>query len=68
VVIAIVIASPIAWWAMSKWLEDFAYRVAISWWIFIAAGAAALLIALTTISFQAIKSALANPVESLRTV
>ena len=66
VAIAIVIASPIAWWAMSKWLEDFAYRVTISWWIFIAAGAAALFIALTTISFQAIKSALANPVESLR--
>ena len=66
VAIAIVIASPIAWWAMSKWLEDFAYRVTISWWIFIAAGAAALLIALATISFQAIKSALANPVVSLR--
>lgn len=66
VLIAIVIASPIAWWAMSKWLQDFAYRVTISWWIFIAAGAAALLIALATISFQAIKSALANPVESLR--
>ena len=67
VVIAIVIASPIAWWTMSKWLEDFAYRVTISWWIFIAAGSAALFIALATISFQAIKSALANPVESLRT-
>lgn len=66
VMIAIVIASPIAWWAMSKWLEDFAYRVTISWWIFIAASAAALLIALATISFQAIKSALANPVKSLR--
>jgi putative ABC transport system permease protein len=66
VAIAMVIAWPIAWWAMSKWLQDFAYRVTISWWIFIAAGATALLIALATISFQAIKSALANPVESLR--
>jgi len=66
VAIAIIIASPIAWLVMSKWLEDFAYRVTISWWIFIAAGAAALLIALATISVQAIKSALANPVKSLR--
>lgn len=66
VAIAMVIAWPMAWWAMSKWLQDFAYRVTISWWIFIAAGAAALVIALATISFQAIKSALANPVDSLR--
>ncbi|MEP6726812.1 MAG: ABC transporter permease [Bacteroidota bacterium] len=66
VVIAIVIASPIAWWMMNKWLETFAYRIAISWWIFIAAGATAILIALFTISFQAIKTAVANPVKSLR--
>lgn len=67
VAIAIIIASPIAYWAMSKWLQDFAYRISISVWMFLAAGAAALVIALGTISFQAIKSALANPVKSLRT-
>jgi putative ABC transport system permease protein len=52
---------------MYNWLQDFAYRVNIGWWIFILAGASALLIALTTISFQAIKAAIANPVKSLRT-
>jgi putative ABC transport system permease protein len=52
---------------MNKWLGDFAYRVKISWWVFIVAGIAALLIALITISFQAIKTAIANPVKSLRT-
>jgi putative ABC transport system permease protein len=67
VIIAIVIASPIAWWAMSKWLEDFAYRVSISWWIFVVAGALALLIAMLTVSLQAIKAAIANPIKSLRT-
>src|SRR5688572_8236772 len=67
ILIAIVIASPIAWWAMNKWLEDFAYRVNISWWIFVAAGALALMIAMLTVSFQAIKAAIANPVKSLRT-
>ena len=67
VIIAIVIASPIAWWVMSKWLEDFAYRVNISWWIFVAAGALALMIAMLTVSFQAIKAAIANPIKSLRT-
>ena len=67
IVIAIVIASPLAWWAMSKWLEDFAYRVNISWWIFLAAGALALAIAMLTVIFQAIKAAIANPVKSLRT-
>jgi putative ABC transport system permease protein len=67
VIIAIVIASPIAWWAMSKWLEDFAYRVNISWWIFVVAGALALLIAMLTVSLQAIKAAIANPIKSLRT-
>jgi putative ABC transport system permease protein len=65
--IASLIAFPIAWWAMNNWLQDFAYRVDIGWWMFLLAGIAALLIALITISFQAIKSAMANPVRSLRT-
>lgn len=67
ILIAIVIASPIAWWAMVKWLEDFAYRISIGWNFFAIAGVAALLIALFTVSFQAIKAAIANPVKSLRT-
>jgi putative ABC transport system permease protein len=67
VLISLIIATPIAWWAMSKWLEDFAYRVNISWWVFAAAGFAALFIAMLTVSFQAIKAAIANPVKSLRT-
>jgi putative ABC transport system permease protein len=67
VIIASVIAFPVAWWVMNKWLQDFSYRISISWWIFLAAGSAALLIALITISFQAIKAAIANPVKSLRT-
>ena len=66
VAIAFVIASPVAWWAMHKWLADFAYSVSISWWVFVLAGLAAALIALSTISFQAIKAAVANPVKSLR--
>ncbi|MGN6530122.1 MAG: ABC transporter permease, partial [Ginsengibacter sp.] len=64
--IAAVIAFPVAWWVMNKWLQSFAYRTNISWWIFIVAGFAVLLIALITVSFQAIKAALANPVKSLR--
>ena len=67
VLIASVIAFPLGWWAMNKWLQSFAYRVAINWWIFIVAGVAAMLIALITVSFQAIKAAVANPVKSLRT-
>jgi putative ABC transport system permease protein len=67
VIISAVIAFPLAWWFMHKWLEDFAYRINIGWWIFIAAGAIALLIALLTVIFQAIKAAIANPVKSLRT-
>ena len=66
VLTAVLIASPIAFWAMDKWLQNFAYRVNISWWIFLIAGALALLIALATISGQAIKRAMANPVKSLR--
>ena len=67
VVIAILFASPIAWFIMYKWLQDFAYRITISGWVFVSTGIMALLIALLTISFQAIKAAVANPVESLRT-
>lgn len=66
VLIAIVIASPIAWWAMNSWLDDFAYRIEIQWWMFVLAGLAALAIALITVSSQAIKAAIANPVDSLR--
>jgi putative ABC transport system permease protein len=66
VMIAFVIASPIAWWAMNKWLQNFAYRITISWWIFAVAGLFAAMIALITISFQSIKAALMNPVHSLR--
>jgi putative ABC transport system permease protein len=65
--IAAAIAFPLAWWGMHRWLQDFAYRITISWWIFLVAGAIALLIALLTVSFQAIKAALANPVKNLRT-
>lgn len=64
--IASLIAFPVAWWAMNKWLEDFAYRINISWWVFALAAFIALLIALVTVSSQAIKAALANPVKSLR--
>jgi len=67
VFISFCFAAPTAWWIMYKWLQDFAYRINISWWIFLLAGIIALLIALMTVSFQAIKAALANPVKSLRT-
>ncbi len=67
ILLSIVIASPIAWWLMNKWLLDFVYRIQVSWWVFAVAGAAAIVIALITISFQAIKAATANPVKSLRT-
>jgi putative ABC transport system permease protein len=67
VAIAAVIAFPVAWWIMHNWLQDFAFRINISWWFFVAAGTIALLIALVTVSFQAIKAALMNPVNSLRT-
>ncbi|MET3878574.1 ABC transporter permease [Chitinophaga sp. OAE865] len=66
VIIAAVIAFPLAWWAMSNWLQNFAYRAPISGWIFIMAGGGALVIALITVSFQAVKAALANPVNSLQ--
>jgi putative ABC transport system permease protein len=66
VLIASIIAFPVAWWSMNQWLQSFAYRINISWWVFVAAGFSALLIALVTVSFQAIKAAIANPVKSLR--
>ncbi|HEY6978642.1 MAG TPA: ABC transporter permease [Chitinophagaceae bacterium] len=67
VLIASLIAFPVGWWAMNKWLEDFAYRISIEWWVFVVAGAVAMFIALATVSFQAVKAAIANPVKSLRT-
>lgn len=67
VIIAIIIASPVAWWAMNKWLQDFAYRTGIGWMVFVITAMIALVIALLTISFQAIRAAIASPVKSLRT-
>jgi putative ABC transport system permease protein len=66
VIVSIIIASPIAYWAMTKWLQDFAYRIPISWWMVAIAGLSAIVIALLTISFQSIKAALMNPVKTLR--
>ncbi|RYF46980.1 MAG: FtsX-like permease family protein, partial [Cytophagaceae bacterium] len=66
VLIAIVLASPLAWWAMNRWLQDFAYRIDIEWWVFALAGLLAVGIALLTVSFQSVKAALMNPVNSLR--
>jgi hypothetical protein len=67
VIIAFVIAAPIAWWAMNNWLQDFAYRTRISWWIFFLSGTIMILIALLILSIQTIRSAMVNPVKSLRT-
>ncbi|WP_223034618.1 FtsX-like permease family protein [Hanstruepera marina] len=67
VMLAFVIATPIAWWFMHKWLQDFAYRIELNWWIFAITGITALAIALITLSFQAIRAAIANPVDSLKT-
>jgi putative ABC transport system permease protein len=67
VVVALVIAAPLAWYFMNKWLQDFAYRVPIGWWVFIIAGSLAIIIAFITIGFQAVKAGIANPVKSLRT-
>ena len=67
VIISIIVASPVAWWAMAKWLQDFAYRISISWWMVAVAGLSAIVIALLTISFQSIKAALTSPVKTLRT-
>jgi len=66
VIISILIASPLAYLAMNKWLQAYAYRIQIEWWVFLIAGLVAVLIAIITISVQAIKAAFANPVKSLR--
>jgi putative ABC transport system permease protein len=66
VLIAAVIAIPVAWYFMQKWLEDFAYRITISWWVFVLSALAAMIIAIATISLQVVKAAMANPVKSLR--
>ena len=66
VCLAILIASPIAWWSMNQWLQDFAYRINVEWWIFLLSGLFAVAIALLTVSVQSIKAALTNPVKSLR--
>jgi putative ABC transport system permease protein len=67
VLIAFIIAIPIVWWAMNEWLQAYAYRISISWWMFALAGVIAIAIAMITVSFQAIRAAIANPVKSLRT-
>ena len=67
VTVSCIVAFPVAWWFMNNWLQDYAYRTTIQWWMFALAGIGALLIALMTVSFQAIKAAIANPVKSLRT-
>ena len=66
VLVAFVVASPLAWWAMHVWLQNFAYHIDVQWWVFLLAGMAALLITLLTVSWQAMKVAVANPVKSLR--
>ncbi|HEX3164972.1 MAG TPA: FtsX-like permease family protein, partial [Chitinophagaceae bacterium] len=67
VIIALLIASPLSWYFMNKWLQNYAYQVHIGWWVFVATGAATILIAVGVISFQTIKAAIANPIKSLRT-
>jgi putative ABC transport system permease protein len=66
VIVSIVIASPVAWYAMNNWLQDYAYRINIGFWVFVVAGIAAVIIAMATIGYHAVKAALANPVKSLR--
>ncbi len=67
VAVSCIVAFPVAWLVMNRWLQNYQYRITISWWIFLIAGTAAILIALLTVSFQAVKAAIANPVKSLRT-
>lgn len=66
VCIAILVASPLAYWSMQRWLSDFAYRIELQWWMFAAAGAVAVAVAVLTVGFQSVRAALANPVKSLR--
>ena len=66
VLLAAVIATPLAWWAMNKWLENFAYRINISWWVFLLTTFIVLSLAMLTMSIQSIKAALSNPVKNLR--
>ena len=66
VMVAIVLAIPVSWYFMTRWLEEFEYRISISWWVFVLAGILALAIALITVSYQAIRAAVVNPVNSLR--
>ncbi len=66
-IISFLIAAPLAYWGMHKWLADYEYRVSIHWWVFALAGLLSLTIALVTVSYQAIKAAVANPAKSLRT-
>jgi putative ABC transport system permease protein len=66
VITSLVIATPVAYWAMSKWLMAYSYRVSINWWVFALAGALSIVIALLTVSYQSVKAALANPIRSLR--
>ena len=61
------IASPVAWYAMQQWLEEYSYKISLSWWMFVTAGVLAILLALFTVSVQAIRAAIANPAKSLRT-
>ena len=66
ILLAFIITTPVVWWLMNNWLQDFQYRITISWWIFLLTGVAVLLIALLTVSFQAIQAGMANPIKSLR--
>jgi ABC-type antimicrobial peptide transport system permease subunit len=66
VIISFLIAAPIAWWAMNSWLQSYTYRISIQWWVFALAGILSVIIAILTVSYQAIKAAIANPVKSLR--
>jgi putative ABC transport system permease protein len=66
VLLSVVIAIPVSWWLMNTWLQDFAYRISIGWTVFVLAGVTVLMIALLTVSFQAIRAAMTNPVKALR--
>jgi putative ABC transport system permease protein len=67
VLISLLLASPVAWYFMNEWLDNFPYRITISWWMFAVAGALSVVLALVTVGFQAVKAAISNPVDNLRT-